>query len=51
MGSGSNPRDNSTNPSIPDLDEVTKTKKARAKLLKQLEDHYKWLEERFRPME
>ncbi|KAA3472707.1 intersectin-1-like [Gossypium australe] len=46
MGSGSNLRDNPTNPVVPDLDDI----KARVELPKQLEDRCKWLEEKFRVM-
>ncbi|KAA3473961.1 hypothetical protein EPI10_024296 [Gossypium australe] len=42
-GSGSNLGDNLTNPVVPDLDDM--------ELPKQLEDRYRWLEEKFRAME
>ncbi|KAA3483107.1 hypothetical protein EPI10_005303 [Gossypium australe] len=49
--SGSNPRDNPTNPVVPDLDDMTKMGRARVELPKQLENQCKWLEEKFRAME
>ncbi|XP_016732018.1 uncharacterized protein [Gossypium hirsutum] len=51
IGSGSNPGDNPTNPVVFDLDDVVEMEKARADLPKQLEDRYKWLEEKFKAME
>ncbi|MBA0701387.1 hypothetical protein Goari_020432, partial [Gossypium aridum] len=50
-GSGSNLKDNSTNPSVPDLDDMTEMDRARVELPKQLKDWCKWLEEKFRAME
>ncbi|KAK5833509.1 hypothetical protein PVK06_017352 [Gossypium arboreum] len=47
----SNPRDNPTNPVVPNLDNMAEMDKARVELLKQLEDRCKWLEEKFRAME
>ncbi|MBA0794609.1 hypothetical protein Gohar_018921, partial [Gossypium harknessii] len=51
MGSGSNPRDNLTNPVVPNLDEMAEMDRVRVELPKQLKDWYKWLEEKFRAME
>ncbi|KAA3484790.1 Gag-pro-like protein [Gossypium australe] len=51
IGSGSNPGDNSTNPIVPDLDDMAEMDKARIELPKQLEDRCKWLEEKFKAME
>ncbi|XP_052483732.1 uncharacterized protein LOC128039298 [Gossypium raimondii] len=50
-GSGSNPRDNLNNPVVPDLDEMVEIEKSKMKLPKQLEDQYRWLEEKLRAME
>ncbi|XP_052481220.1 uncharacterized protein LOC128035502 [Gossypium raimondii] len=50
-GSGSNPRDDPTNPAVPDLDEMTEIEKARAELPKQLEDRFRWLEEKLKEIE
>ncbi|MFQ6641320.1 hypothetical protein Gotur_015164 [Gossypium turneri] len=49
-GSGSNPRDNLVNPAIPDFDEAAGKEKMNDELPKQLEEKYKWLEEKFRAM-
>ncbi|MFQ6664973.1 hypothetical protein Gotur_031893 [Gossypium turneri] len=46
---GSNPRDNLANPVIPDFDETIE--KMNGELPKQLEEKYKWLEEKLRVME
>ncbi|KAA3462013.1 Gag-pro-like protein [Gossypium australe] len=51
MGLGSNLGDNSTNPVVPNLNDMAEIDKARAELPKQLEDQYKWLEEKFKAME
>ncbi|XP_016747130.1 uncharacterized protein [Gossypium hirsutum] len=48
-GSGSNPRNGPTNHEVPDLDEMAE--KAKVELPRQLEDRYKWLEEKLRTME
>ncbi|XP_017640000.1 uncharacterized protein LOC108481369 [Gossypium arboreum] len=48
IGLGSNPGGNPTNPIVPDLDEIEKVKR---ELPKQLEDRYRWLEEKFKVME
>ncbi|KAA3477295.1 Gag-pro-like protein [Gossypium australe] len=45
MGSGSNPEDNSTNPVVPDLDNIVEIDRAR------VEDQCNWMEEKFRAME
>ncbi|XP_052874128.1 uncharacterized protein LOC128279393 [Gossypium arboreum] len=50
-GSGSNPRNSLTNYEVPDLDEMVGIEKAKVKLPRQLEDRYKWLEEKLRAME
>ncbi|XP_052484210.1 uncharacterized protein LOC128039771 [Gossypium raimondii] len=50
-GSGSNPGDNLVNPVVPDFDETTGKEKMNDELPKQLEEKYKWLEEKFRAME
>ncbi|MFQ6666488.1 hypothetical protein Gotur_032813 [Gossypium turneri] len=47
--SGSNPGDNLANPAIPDFDETVE--KMNGDLPKQLEEKYKWLEEKLRAME
>ncbi|XP_016716626.1 uncharacterized protein [Gossypium hirsutum] len=49
-GSGFNLGDNPTNPLIPDLDIVEK-KDLRAEAAKQLEEHCRWLEEKFKALE
>ncbi|XP_016747525.2 uncharacterized protein [Gossypium hirsutum] len=49
-GSGSNLRDNPTNPIVPVLDNVAEMKK-KVDLPKQLEYRCKWLEEKFKAME
>ncbi|MFQ6652241.1 hypothetical protein Gotur_024200 [Gossypium turneri] len=46
--SGSNPGDNLANPAIPDFDETVE--KMNGELPKQLEEKYKWLEEKLRVM-
>ncbi|XP_016717195.1 uncharacterized protein [Gossypium hirsutum] len=51
VGLGSNPRDNSTNPVVPDLDEVIETEKKKVELPKELEEQCRWLEENFKEME
>ncbi|KAK5845906.1 hypothetical protein PVK06_002149 [Gossypium arboreum] len=48
IGSGFNSRGNPTTPVVPDLDEIEKVK---MELPKQLEDRYRWLEEKFKAME
>ncbi|KAA3478108.1 RNA-directed DNA polymerase (Reverse transcriptase), Ribonuclease H-like protein [Gossypium australe] len=50
-GSGSNPVDSPANPVVPDLDEMAEIDKAKMDLPRQLEDHCKWLEEKFKEME
>ncbi|KAK5802811.1 hypothetical protein PVK06_030434 [Gossypium arboreum] len=50
-GSCSNPEDNRANPIVPDLNDIAKAGRARAELAKQLEDLYKWLEEKFKALE
>ncbi|KAA3467064.1 receptor-like protein 12 [Gossypium australe] len=50
-GSGSNPRDNPTNPVVPDLADMAEMDKVKVELPKQLEDQCKWLEEKFRDVE
>ncbi|XP_016747127.1 uncharacterized protein [Gossypium hirsutum] len=45
IGSGSNPGGNPTNPEVPDLDEIKR------ELPRQLEDRYRWLEEKFKAIE
>ncbi|MFQ6667925.1 hypothetical protein Gotur_033775, partial [Gossypium turneri] len=50
-GSGSNPKVNLVNPAIPDFDETVGKEKTNDELPKQLEEKYKWLEEKFRAME
>lgn len=50
-GSGSNPGANFVNPAIPDFDETVGKEKINDELPKQLEEKYKWLEEKFRAME
>ncbi|KAA3467005.1 RNA-directed DNA polymerase (Reverse transcriptase), Ribonuclease H-like protein [Gossypium australe] len=50
-GSGSNPGAGPANPMVPDLDKMAETDKARVGLPRQLEDRYKWLEEKLREME
>ncbi|MFQ6629912.1 hypothetical protein Gotur_007426 [Gossypium turneri] len=49
-GSGSNPGANFVNPAIPDFDETAGKEKMNDELPKQLEEKYKWLEEKFRAM-
>ncbi|KAA3488032.1 coiled-coil domain-containing protein 102A-like protein [Gossypium australe] len=49
--SGSNLRDNPTNPDVPNLDDMVEIDRAKVELPKQLEDRCKWLEEKFRAME
>ncbi|XP_016714125.1 uncharacterized protein [Gossypium hirsutum] len=49
-GSGFNLADNSTNPLIPDLD-IAKKEDLRAEVAKQLEEHCRWLEEKFKALE
>ncbi|MBA0770842.1 hypothetical protein Gotri_019414 [Gossypium trilobum] len=51
IGSSSNPWDNPTNQVVLDLDDMAEMDRARVELPKQLEDQYKWLEEKFRAME
>ncbi|MFQ6664156.1 hypothetical protein Gotur_031358 [Gossypium turneri] len=46
--SGSNPGDNLSNPTIPDFDKTVE--KMNGELPKQLEEKYKWLEEKLRAM-
>ncbi|XP_040955931.1 uncharacterized protein [Gossypium hirsutum] len=46
MGSDSNPGANFVNPAIPDFDETAGKEKMNDELSKQLEEKYKWLEER-----
>ncbi|KAA3478158.1 RNA-directed DNA polymerase (Reverse transcriptase), Ribonuclease H-like protein [Gossypium australe] len=48
---GSGTRDNSANPSVPDPDDMAEIEKAKGELLRQLEDRYKWLEEKFKALE
>ncbi|MFQ6653255.1 hypothetical protein Gotur_024747 [Gossypium turneri] len=48
-GSGSNPRANFVNPAIPDFEKAGK-EKMNDELQKQVEEKYKWLEEKFRAM-
>ncbi|KAA3462675.1 reverse transcriptase [Gossypium australe] len=48
---GSNPGDNPTNPVVSNLDDMVERERVRVELPKQLEDRYKWLEEKFRAME
>ncbi|KAK5819655.1 hypothetical protein PVK06_024672 [Gossypium arboreum] len=50
-GSGSNLVNNPNYPTVPDLDEVTEEEKSRMESQKQLEEHCKWLEKKFRAME
>ncbi|MFQ6645135.1 hypothetical protein Gotur_019791 [Gossypium turneri] len=50
-GSGSNPGANLVNPAIPNFDETAGKEKMNDELPKQLEEMYKWLEEKFRAME
>ncbi|XP_052485161.1 uncharacterized protein LOC128040452 [Gossypium raimondii] len=50
-GSGSNPRANLVNPTIPDFDETDGKEKIKNELPKQLEERCKWLEEKFKAME
>ncbi|XP_052876244.1 uncharacterized protein LOC128282086 [Gossypium arboreum] len=50
-GSGSNPKDNPTNPVVPVLDNVAEVDKTRVEQPKQLDDRYRWLEEKLRAME
>ncbi|XP_040952688.1 uncharacterized protein [Gossypium hirsutum] len=50
-GLGSNPGDNLVNPAILDFDEIVGKEKMNDELLKQLEEKYKWLDEKFRAME
>ncbi|KAA3479168.1 intersectin-1-like [Gossypium australe] len=50
-GSGSNLGDNPANPIVLDLDDIAEIGKARVELPKQLEDRYKWLEEKFKVLE
>ncbi|KAA3452473.1 RNA-directed DNA polymerase (Reverse transcriptase), Ribonuclease H-like protein [Gossypium australe] len=49
--SGSNPGDSPTNLVVLDLDELAEMDKARMDLPRQLKDHCKWLEEKFKVME
>ncbi|XP_052489849.1 uncharacterized protein LOC128042522 [Gossypium raimondii] len=49
--SGSNPMNDPTNLAVLDLDEMAKIEKARVELPKQLEDRYRWLEEKLKAME
>ncbi|KAA3484952.1 putative DNA double-strand break repair Rad50 ATPase [Gossypium australe] len=49
--SGSNLGDNPTNLVVLDLDDMAEMEKSRVELPKQLEDRYRWLEEKFRAME
>ncbi|KAA3461133.1 receptor-like protein 12 [Gossypium australe] len=51
MSSGSNLGDNLTNPIILDLDDMMETEKTKVEIPKQLEDHCKWLDEKFRAIE
>ncbi|KAK5773333.1 hypothetical protein PVK06_049639 [Gossypium arboreum] len=48
IGSGSNPRGNPTDLEVPDLDKIEKTER---ELPGQLEDRYRWLEEKLKAME
>ncbi|KAK5784603.1 hypothetical protein PVK06_039129 [Gossypium arboreum] len=48
IGSGSNPGGNPTNLEVPDLDKIEKTER---ELPRQLEDRYRWLEEKLKAME
>ncbi|XP_016731213.1 uncharacterized protein [Gossypium hirsutum] len=50
-GSGFNSGDNATNPVVLDLDEMAEIEKSRVELPKQLEDRYRWLEEKLRAIE
>ncbi|KAA3460860.1 hypothetical protein EPI10_027481 [Gossypium australe] len=50
VGSGSNPGDNPTNPVIPDLD-IAEREGTRIESSMQLEDHCRWLEEKFKALE
>ncbi|KAA3454324.1 Retrovirus-related Pol polyprotein from transposon 17.6 [Gossypium australe] len=47
-GSGFNPGDSLANPVVPDLDEMAEMDEAKVDLPRQLEDHCKWLEEKFK---
>ncbi|KAK5833129.1 hypothetical protein PVK06_016941 [Gossypium arboreum] len=49
-GSSSNPRNSPTNHEVPDLDEMEGIEKTKVELERQLEDRYKWLEEKLRVM-
>ncbi|XP_017613920.2 uncharacterized protein LOC108459067 [Gossypium arboreum] len=51
IGSISNPKDNLANPRVPDFDEAVEVEKARMEIPKQLEDHCKWLEDKFKALE
>ncbi|KAK5771537.1 hypothetical protein PVK06_047754 [Gossypium arboreum] len=48
IGSSSNPRGNPTNLEVTDLNEMEKVKR---ELPRQLDDRYRWLEEKFRAIE
>ncbi|KAK5794845.1 hypothetical protein PVK06_036095 [Gossypium arboreum] len=50
-GSSSNPGDNPINPIVPDLGNMVEAERAKVGLSKELEDRYKWLEEKFKVME
>ncbi|KAA3473597.1 hypothetical protein EPI10_023962 [Gossypium australe] len=50
VSSGSNPGDNPANPIVPDLD-ITEREGIRTESSRQLEDHCRWLEEKFKALE
>ncbi|KAA3473751.1 putative DNA double-strand break repair Rad50 ATPase [Gossypium australe] len=51
LQTGSGSGDNPINTNIPDLDEIAEGKRTKVELPKQLEDRYKWLEEKFKAIE